>query len=170
MSITNTFTERYNLFKEDGSFEKVLKEHVISTSTAVPKLGLMMVGLGGNNGSTLTAGLLAHKHKIEWETKEGLHTPNFYGSFTQCATCWTGIRQSADGKIQDVYTPINKLLPMVNPVDIEITGWDISNKNLFESCKRAQVLEPDLVNRLHDQLSAIKPLPAAFNAEFIAAN
>jgi len=26
---------------------------------------------------------------------------------------------------------------MVNPVDIVIGGWDISNKNLFESCKRA---------------------------------
>jgi myo-inositol-1-phosphate synthase len=110
----------------------------------------MMIGLGGNNGSTLTASLLAHKHKITWETKEGIHTPNFYGSFTQSATCRTGIRQFADGKIQDVYTPISKLIPMVNPVEIEVTGWDISKKNLFESCKRAQVLEPDLVNQLKE--------------------
>ena len=66
-----------------------------------------------------------------------MHTPNFYGSFTQAATCRTGIRQTADGKIKDVSTPIKDLLPMVNPVDIEIGGWDISNKNLFDSCKRA---------------------------------
>lgn len=59
---------------------------------------------------------------------------------------------------------------MVNPVEIEVGGWDISNKNLYESCKRAQVLEPDLVNKLKDHLSAIVPLPAAFNAEYIAAN
>jgi myo-inositol-1-phosphate synthase len=39
---------------------------------------------------------------------------------------------------------------MVNPLEIEITGWDISKKNLFESCKRAQVLEPDLVNQLKE--------------------
>lgn len=59
---------------------------------------------------------------------------------------------------------------MVNPVDIEITGWDISGLNMFESCKRAQVLEPDLVNQLKDHLSTIVPLPAAFNPDFIAAN
>lgn len=59
---------------------------------------------------------------------------------------------------------------MVNPVDIEITGWDISNKNLFDSCKRAGVLEPDLLNQLKDNLSQIVPLPAAFNPEYVAAN
>lgn len=103
----------------------------------MPKLGLLMVGLGGNNGSTLTAGLLAHKHNVSWESKTGIHKPNFYGSFTQSATCWTGIKQSADGKIEDVYKPIKELVPMVNPVDIEVGGWDISGLNLFESCKRA---------------------------------
>lgn len=59
---------------------------------------------------------------------------------------------------------------MVNPVDIEVGGWDISGLNLFESCKRAQVLEPDLINKLKEQLSAIVPMAAAFNPEFIAAN
>ena len=59
---------------------------------------------------------------------------------------------------------------MVNPVDIEITGWDISDLNMFESCKRAQVLETDLVNKLKDHLSSIVPMPAAFNPDYIAAN
>jgi len=27
----------------------------------IPKLGLMMVGIGGNNGTTLTSGILANK-------------------------------------------------------------------------------------------------------------
>ncbi len=82
MQISHTFTERYNLYKDDGTFEKVETQHTITTDSQTPKLGLMMVGLGGNNGSTLAASLLAHKHKITWETKEGTHTPNFYGSFT----------------------------------------------------------------------------------------
>lgn len=59
---------------------------------------------------------------------------------------------------------------MVNPVDIEIGGWDISKLNMFESCKRAGVLETDLVNKLKDNLSQIVPLPAAFNPDFVAAN
>jgi myo-inositol-1-phosphate synthase len=29
----------------------------------------MLVGLGGNNGSTLVAGILANKKKLEWETR-----------------------------------------------------------------------------------------------------
>ena len=59
---------------------------------------------------------------------------------------------------------------MVNPVDFEVTGWDISKMNLYQACKRAQVLEPDLFNKLRDQLEAVVPLPAAFNPDFIAAN
>jgi myo-inositol-1-phosphate synthase len=95
MSISHKFTERYNLYNEDNSYQAVEKEHTIATSSHVPKLGLLMVGLGGNNGSTLTASLLAHKHKTTWETKAGFHTPNFYGSFTQSATCRTGVRHNA---------------------------------------------------------------------------
>lgn len=44
----------------------------------IPKLGLMLVGWGGNNGSTMTAALLANKLKLMWETKEGLKTANWY--------------------------------------------------------------------------------------------
>jgi len=36
----------------------------------VPKLGVMLVGWGGNNGTTFTGGLLANQHKITWNTKE----------------------------------------------------------------------------------------------------
>lgn len=31
----------------------------------------MLVGMGGNNGTTLIGGLLANKHKITWNTKKG---------------------------------------------------------------------------------------------------
>lgn len=39
----------------------------------VPKLGLMLVGLGGNNGSTVAAGIIANRDKLTWETKEGMY-------------------------------------------------------------------------------------------------
>jgi len=42
----------------------------------------MLVGLGGNNGSTFTAGLLANKKGLTWMTKAGEMKSNFYGSFT----------------------------------------------------------------------------------------
>tara|TARA_B110000305_G_C19080355_1_gene465916 strand:- start:475 stop:651 length:177 start_codon:yes stop_codon:yes gene_type:complete len=56
--------------------------HTIETRATVPKLGVMLVGLGGNNGSTMTAGILANKKKTSWETKAGIQHPNFHGSFT----------------------------------------------------------------------------------------
>jgi len=31
----------------------------------------LLVGLGGNNGSTLVAGILANKNNISWESKQG---------------------------------------------------------------------------------------------------
>lgn len=59
---------------------------------------------------------------------------------------------------------------MANPVNFEIGGWDISNVNLFEAMKRSRVLEPTLVEKLRPAMEQIKPLPAALNPEFIAAN
>jgi len=51
---------------------------LIRTMIKLPKLGLMLVGWGGNNGSTVTAALLANKLKLSWETKEGPKIANWY--------------------------------------------------------------------------------------------
>lgn len=114
----------------------------------------MLVGLGGNNGSTFVAGLLANKLQVEWETKQGIQKPNFYGSFTQSATVHVGFKFDEVTKLlEDVYRPVKNILPMVNPCEFEIAGWDISGKNLYEACKRAKVLEPSLIEQLKEQLT-----------------
>lgn len=59
---------------------------------------------------------------------------------------------------------------MVNPVDMVISGWDISGVNLYQACKRACVLEPSLIEALKPELESIKPLPSVLNPDFIAAN
>lgn len=131
----------------------------------------MLVGMGGNNGSTLVAGILANKYKMTWPAKQGEMKANFFGSFTQSATAHVGFQyQEQTGELTDVYKPIKELLPMVDPCEMEISGWDISNLDLYESCKRAHVLEPTLLEQLKDKLQQIKPLPAALNGEFIASN
>ena len=107
----------------------------------------MLVGLGGNNGSTMVAGILANKKKLKWETKNGEVEANFYGSFTQCGTAHVGFKFNKEkGTLEDVFMPIKDMLPMVDPCEFEITGWDISGRNLYEACKRARVLEPDLID------------------------
>ena len=66
------------------------------TETEVPKVGVMLVGWSGNNGTTLTAALLANKHNLSWETKSGLKTPNFYGSLLEASTVSLGFDQNGE--------------------------------------------------------------------------
>ena len=61
-------------------------------------------------------------------------------------------------------------MPMVDPVDFVISGWDISSANMYEAAKRSHVLEPTLLNDLKSELEQIKPLPAVLNPDFIASN
>jgi myo-inositol-1-phosphate synthase len=113
----------------------------------------LLVGLGGNNGSTLVAGILANKKKISWESKNGIQTANFYGSFTQSSTVHVGFKHdSTTGVLNDVYKPVKDLIPLVDPCEFEISGWDISKMNLYDACKRSRVLEPDLIKQLKPEL------------------
>ena len=140
------YVNRFTIFDEKDVGTPVLQEKSIITSKKVPKLGVMLVGLGGNNGSTFTAGILANRKQMQWETKQGTVRSNFYGSFTQSATTHVGFKFDQEtGHLKDVHKTIKDLLPMVNPVDFEISGWDISDLNLYDSCKRAKVLEPTLI-------------------------
>lgn len=166
------YENRFQMYDEAENISKpVSVKKQIKTATAVPQLGVMLVGLGGNNGSTFTAGAIANKRGLNWATKNGMQKANFYGSFTQSATTHVGFKHDPDtGKLQDVFKPINSLLPMVNPVNFDICGWDISGANLYEACQRAHVLEPTLIEQLKDDLQAIRPMKAVLNPDFIASN
>jgi myo-inositol-1-phosphate synthase len=138
------------------SSKPIVQEKVIRTDTRVPKVGVMLVGLGGNNGSTFTAGVIANKKNLSWATKNGESKANMFGSFTQSATTHVGFKfDESSGNLKDVFKPIKDLLPMVNPIDFDVCGWDISDLNLYEAAKRAHVLEPSLIEQLKDDLQKI---------------
>jgi hypothetical protein len=42
-----------------------------------------------------------------------------------------GYRLSEDNKLNDVYKTVKDVVPLVNPNDIVITGWDISGMDLY---------------------------------------
>ena len=153
----------------DGSIKVVPTEQKMQfvTETKLPKLGLMMVGWGGNNGSTVTAALLANKKKMSWETRTGKQSANYFGSVTQASTINLG-PDSATG--EDVFVPLKSLVPMVEPNDLVVGGWDISKNDLASSMRRAQVLEPDLVRQLEGEMKEMVPLPSIYYKDFIAAN
>lgn len=141
-------------------------DYQFKTDLTTPKLGLMLVGLGGNNGTTLVGSVLANKHNISFETKEGVIKPNYYGSVTQSSTIKLGV----DATGNDVYAPFNSILPFVNPNDFVVGGWDISSKNLAESMKRSQVLDVTLQKQLYPYIEGITPLPSIYYPDFIALN
>ena len=125
-----------------------------------------MVGWGGNNGSTLTAGILANKLNLSWRTKNGVQKANYYGSLTQASTIRLGMK--LDGT--ESYIPFSNILPMVNPNDMVIGGWDISKLNLAQAMERAEVLEPDLQRQVAPLMEKMVPLPSIYYPDFIAAN
>ncbi|KAL5224796.1 hypothetical protein ABZP36_011435 [Zizania latifolia] len=135
------------------------------TTTTVPKLGVMLVGWGGNNGTTLTAGVIANREGISWATKEKVHKANYFGSLTQASTIRVG---SYNG--EEIYAPFKSLVPMVNPNDIVFGGWDISSMNLADAMARAKVLDIDLQKQLRHHMASMVPLPGIYNPDFIAAN
>jgi len=158
---TKTWVENDEVYATPESTKYIFK-----TQTKVPKLGVMIVGLGGNNGSTVVAGVIANKEKITWRTKEGVQTPNYWGSMTQAST----LRLGTDSEGRDTYVPFKNILPMVDPDDIVFSGWDIHNANLAEAMERAKVLPYDLQRQLVPFMKDIRPLPSIYIPDFIAAN
>lgn len=111
--------ETTNVQRRNGSYvaKPVKTRYTFRTKRAVPKLGVMLVGWGGNNGTTVTAATIANKMKMSWRTKEGLHKANYFGSITQASTVCLGT-----GPEGEVYVPMSELLPMVHPNDIVFDG------------------------------------------------
>jgi myo-inositol-1-phosphate synthase len=160
--------ENATVSQENGQFivKPTKTAYEFSTTTRVPKTGLMMVGWGGNNGSTLTATITANRNKISFHTKNGVVEANYFGSVTQSSTMKLGIDTNGD----DVYAPVNQVLPMLHPNDLVLGGWDISSLDLASAMARAKVLDWDIQRQVTKQLSQYKPLPSIYYPSFIAAN
>ena len=133
----------------------------------VGKVGMMLVGWGGNNGSTVTAGIIANRRGLSWETREGQQAANYYGSIVMGST----VKLGTDAKTgEEINIPFHDLLPMVHPNDLTIGGWDISALDLAGAMDRAQVLEPSLKSLVRKEMAEMKPLPSIYYPDFIAAN
>lgn len=135
------------------------------TEKKVPKLGVLLVGWGGNNGTTVTGAVIANKLELRWQTKNGIQKSNYLGSLTQAATVSLG--SSSDGEL---HVPFGDVLPMVKPKDIVFGGWDISSMNLADAMERARVFDYDLQRQLRPYMETMKPMKAIYDKDFIAAN
>jgi myo-inositol-1-phosphate synthase len=127
-----------------------------------------MIGVGGNNGSTLCATIFANRHNIVWHTKAGIQQPNYIGSLLRASTMRIG---TEPGSGKDVHVPVSDVLPMVHPNDLVLGGWDISGLPMDKAMQRSEVLDYDLQRQVAPYMALLgKPLPSIYYPDFIAAN
>ncbi|KAG5349877.1 Inositol-3-phosphate synthase [Termitomyces sp. T112] len=169
--ITSKFYNRgSNVTVNDGHFTitPTVDPYQFQTQRAVSRTGLMMIGVGGNNGTTLCATILANRHNIIWHTKSGIQQPNYIGSLLRASTVRIGTDPTTGN---DVHVPVSDVLPMVHPNDLVLGGWDISGLPLEKAMERAKVLDYDLQRQVAPHMAALgKPLPSIYYPDFIAAN
>jgi len=154
---------------EDGKYVATPKETIydFKVDRKIPKTGVMLVGWGGNNGTTVTAGIIANRRGLVWETREGPRAANYYGSVIMSSTMKLGADAQTN---QDVNIPFHDVLPILHPNDLVIGGWDISGLDLASAMDRAAVLEPTLKGLVKKEMAQMVPLPSIYYPDFIAAN
>ena len=122
----------------------------VEVQKATGKLGILLPGLGAV-ATTFIAGVFA--------ARRGLQKP--IGSMAELGT----IRL---GKRTDNNTPkIRDFVSLATLDDICFGGWDIFPDNCFEAATRAGVLEKDLLADVKDELSAVKPMEAVFEQQWV---
>jgi myo-inositol-1-phosphate synthase len=114
------------------------------------KLGVMIPGMGAV-ATTFVAGVEA--------VRKGMAAP--VGSLTQMGTIRLGKRtEGRSPKIKD-------FVPLAGLNDLIFTGWDIFEDDMHGAASKAGVLERDLLDKVKGRLSAIKPMPAVFDHNYV---
>ncbi len=126
------------------------KNENVRIAPAEGKLGILIPGMGAV-ATTFMAGVEA--------IKRGMAQP--VGSLTQLSTIRLGKR--TDGRSPK----IKEFVPLANLEDLVFGGWDIYPDNAYEAALAAEVLERTTIDQLREPLSAIKPMPAVFDSNYV---
>jgi myo-inositol-1-phosphate synthase len=122
----------------------------VQLAPADGKLGVLIPGMGAVT-TTFIAGVEA--------IKQGIARP--IGSVTQLATIRLGKR--TDGRSPR----IKDFVPLARLEDLVFAGWDIYDDNAYDAAVKAGVLDRPLLDNLKEPLSAIRPMPAVFDSEYV---
>lgn len=122
----------------------------VQIAPASGKLGVLIPGLGAVS-TTFIAGVEA--------VKRGLALP--VGSLTQLSTIRLGKRTDNRSPMIKDFVPLAKL------EDLVFGGWDIFEDTAYESALNAGVLEKDLLEKVKAPLTAVKPMKAVFDQDYV---
>ncbi|GAW81439.1 inositol-3-phosphate synthase [Plasmodium gonderi] len=131
------------------------------------KLGVLLIGIGGNNATTMLGGICANAKKLTYLNKYEMKKANYLGSVFLSSN----MRLGYDLKNKEhTYCPIHKLIEVYNPENITFGGWDINNLNLKDCLIRNKVFEHDLIEKIKDDMNYVPLKSVYFKGNFIAAN
>lgn len=122
----------------------------VKIAPATGKLGILVPGMGAVT-STFIAGVEA--------VKRGLGQP--VGSLTQLGTVRLGKR--TDNRVPR----IKEFVPLAPLECLAFGTWDIYEDDAYQAASRAKVLDRPLLEQLEEPLSAIKPMKAVFDHEYV---
>jgi len=114
------------------------------------KLGVMIPGMGAV-ATTFVAGVEAVRQRIASPV----------GSLTQMGTIRLGKR--TEGRSPK----IKEFVSLASLDDLVFTGWDIFEDDMHTAALKAGVLERDLLDKVKGRLSAIKPMKAVFDQNYV---
>ena len=113
------------------------------------KLGILVVGNGAVATTLMTGVLMARK---------GLVKP--VGAMTQYDKIRVG--RGADKQ----YLRYQDIVPLADLNDIVFGCWDVFPMNAYQSARYAEVLKPDDIEPVRDELEQIVPMKAAFDRNY----
>ena len=125
-------------------------KEITKIAPAEGKLGILIPGMGAVT-TTFIAGVEA--------IRRGLAKP--IGSVTQLATIRLGKRTEGRSPL------IRNFVPLAGLDDLVFGTWDIFEDTCFEAARKAGVLDAPLLEKLQEPLSAIRPMKAVFDQEFV---
>ncbi|KAL7543736.1 hypothetical protein ACHAXR_013014 [Thalassiosira sp. AJA248-18] len=129
-----------------------------STSTMQVSAGILIVGLGGNNGVTLLAGQVANRCNLSWETATtGRISANWFGCLTQIPPRGVYGGVGFQGRIPG----------LANANDAVVGGWDIRPTKLGQALYDCRVLEPDLVRQVREEMDKTEIMAGVWDPSFI---
>ena len=126
------------------------EKQLIPIAAAEGKLGVLIPGLGAV-ATTFIAGTEL--------VKRGAAQP--VGSLTQMGTIRLGKRtENRAPRIKD-------FVPLAELYDLVFGGWDIYEDNAYEAAQHARVLSQEHLEAVKQPLSAIQPMKAVFEREYV---
>ena len=111
---------------------------------------VLLPGLGAVS-TTFIAGVQA--------IRRGLAAP--VGSVTQMGTIRLGKRTEGRAPL------IRDFVPLAGVEDLSFAGWDVFEDDAWTAARKAGVLEPALLDQVKDELSAVKPMRAVFDRDYV---